>query len=247
MITSPQNPKLKLVKALLTQTKARHREKRMVLEGTRLIQDAIQQGIQPDFVLHKPDIELSLENAFPVEPHLLDDISDTQSPQGILGVFPLPELPIPENATFLVALDGVRDPGNLGTIIRTTAAAGVDGLLLLSGTVDAFNPKTVRAGMGSHYRIPIRSLNWHKFSQLYGEGWLIWQAKAEGGIVYHQADWQPKTLLMMGGEAHGLSETASEYAQNIVSIPMANGVESLNSSIATAILVFEIQRQRGIY
>ncbi|MBZ0308732.1 MAG: RNA methyltransferase [Anaerolineae bacterium] len=247
MITSPQNSKLKLVKALLTQSKARHREKQMVLEGTRLIQDVIQQGIQPDFVLHKPGVEISLENAFPVEPHLLDELSDTQSPQGILGVFPLPELPIPESATFLVALDGVRDPGNLGTIIRTAAAAGVTGLLLLPGTVDAFNPKTVRAGMGNHYRIPIQSLNWHKFEQLYSQDWFIWQAKAEGGTIYHQADWQSKTLLIMGGEAHGLSETASEYAKNIVSIPMANGVESLNSAVATAILVFEIQRQRGIY
>lgn len=247
MITSSQNTKLKLVKALLTQSKARQREQRMVLEGIRLVLDTIQQGIQPDFVLHKPDLELEIENAVPVEPQLLDDISDTQHPQGVLGVFPLPNLSISETARFLVALDGIRDPGNLGTIIRTTAAAGVEGLLLLPGTVDAFNPKTIRAGMGTHYRIPLKTMNWQGFEQQYGEGWNIWQAKASGSVSYHQADWTAKTLLIMGNEAHGISETADQYARHAVSIPMANGVESLNSAIATAILVFEIQRQRGLY
>lgn len=249
MITSTQNPKLKLVKALLAQGKTRHREKRIVLEGRRLILDVMQQGIQPDFILHRPDIELGIETAplIPVEPHLFDEISDTQTPQGMLGVFPMPDLPIPEEATLLVALDGLRDPGNLGTIIRTTAAAGVDGLVLLPGTVDAFNPKSIRAGMGAHYRIPIQTMTWDQFSQGYSQDWHIWQAATDGRVAYHQADWRPKTLLIMGSEAHGLSEKASQYAANSVYIPMAHRVESLNSSVATAILVFEIQRQRGIY
>ncbi len=250
MITSPHNPKLKWVKALLTQSKTRHREQRMVLEGLRLVMDALAQGIQPDFILHKPDIPLPADPTawLAVESTLLDDLSDTQHSQGILGVFPLPQIAIPEKATFLIALDGLRDPGNLGTVIRTAAAAGVDGLLLLPGTVDAFNPKTVRAGMGTHYRIPIKTIHWPEFEEHYSAGWQIWQAKASGSTLYHQADWRSqKILLIVGNEAHGLSEKAAHWAAHTISIPMAQGVESLNSSVAAAILMFEIQRQRGLY
>lgn len=255
MIASPQNPKLKLVRALLSQAKTRAHEQKMVLEGVRLVRDVFEQGYAPDFVLHKTTFENQLLvdlgaaeiECLPVEPKLFDQLSETEHTQGIIGVFPIPQLPIPQNATLLLALDQLRDPGNVGTILRTAAAAGVEGIITLPGTVDAYNPKVVRAGMGAHFRLPIVEMDWQIFGDQFGSGWQIWQADANtpGAVPYHQADWTPATLLIIGSEATGISEMARHYAKNAVFIPMAAGVESLNASIAAAVILFEIQRQQG--
>lgn len=248
MITSAQNSRLKLVRALLTQPKSRRREQKIVLEGVRLIDDVMAQGFTPEFILYQDGVEHptlnDTENAFAVEPSLLNALSDTQTSQGFLAVFPMPDLMIPDTAQNLVALDGVRDPGNIGTIARTAAAAGIDGLLLLSGTVDPFNPKAVRAGMGAHFRLPMRSLDWKVFSEHYTDGWRIWLADVHATDLYHQVDWTPPNILIIGNEAHGLSEAARQYATHGVKIPMARDVESLNTATAAAILMFEIQRGR---
>lgn len=256
MLTSAQNPRLKRVRALLTQSKARKQENRVVLEGERLIRDVYEQGYIPDLVLCHPDFSASKLvgdlwdkdiTSFTVDPKLWSDFTDTEHSQGIIAVFPAPRIELSPKASLLIAVDGVRDPGNLGTIIRTAAAAGADGVMLMHGTVDALNPKALRSGMGAHYRLPVFSADWERLSERLGEGWTWIAADAnmlESG-PYTGEQWQEKTVLILGNEAHGISAEGKKHAERAVFIPMALGVESLNSAVAAAIILYEIQRQRG--
>lgn len=243
------------MRALLTQPKTRREERRLVLEGMRLIEDVILQGHTPDFVLYHPDapykdfladLQTRHLDVMPVEPRLFHDLTDTENTQGVIAVFPQPELSLPSNASLLLAVDGLRDPGNLGTILRTAAAAGVDGILLMPGTVDVYNPKVVRAGMGAHFRLPILPLDWEALEEQFSNQWVIWCADAHASTAkpYTANLWQRPSILIIGSEAHGLSDEAQPYTLNSVMIPLAAGVESLNSAIAAAVILFEIRRQR---
>ena len=169
--------------------------------------------------------------------------SDTVTPQGILAVLPIPDLPLPERPTLTLILDRVRDPGNLGAILRTALAAGVEQVLLASGTVDGSNPKVVRAAMGAHLRLPIAARRWGAIAEAVA-GCDVWLATASGETVYTAVDWTRPVALIVGGEASGAGERAQALAQGQVSIPMAAGVESLNTAMATAVILFEAVRQR---
>ncbi|PJF44827.1 MAG: RNA methyltransferase [Phototrophicales bacterium] len=252
IITSPQNSRVKQVRLLLSSSKRRRNEQKIVLEGTRLVQDAIEAGATPDYVLIREDIDseqwevisyqLKAQQVpiLSVEQTLFNTLSDTQNPQGLLAVFPTPELPIPTNPTLFLIVDHVSDPGNLGTILRSAVAAGVDAILLLSGTVDPYNPKVVRAAMGAHFRIPILRTNWEYIKTL---GVQIVGADAQGEQNIFSIDWTKPTALIIGGETYGLSEQAREIADTVTNIPMLGG-ESLNAAMAATVILFEIMRQR---
>jgi len=170
--------------------------------------------------------------------------SDTVAPQGILAVLPIPDLDRPEHPTFTLLLDRVRDPGNLGTILRTALAAGVEQVLLTPGTVDGSNPKVVRAAMGAHLHLPMATLRWEGIAAAVTDC-DVWLAAAGGEMDYTAVDWTRPVTLIVGGEATGAGERARSLAQGQVSIPMAAGVESLNTAVATAVILFEIARQRA--
>jgi TrmH family RNA methyltransferase len=254
MITSAQNSKIKQVRALLTQSKARRREGRLVLEGSRLIGDVLAQGFQPDYALHRPDLQSDVLDALhkadveciPVEANIFESLSDTENSQGLLAVCAMPELLISPDASLLMALDGLQDPGNLGSILRAAAAADADGVLLLPGTVGPFNPKVVRAGMGAHFRMPVVAIDWGEFAEVFNPDWHIVVADAAHSEArpYWDALPQSPTVIVMGNEAHGISEDAKRLASGSIFIPMARGVESLNTATAAAILLFEFRRQR---
>lgn len=251
LISSPHNDRVKLVRTLQQQGKARRKHQRLVLEGVRLMTDALDAGARPDFVLHLEDADtpgapvyalLARLRAdgipvFAITPDLMTALSDTETPQGVLGVFPLPELPAPDNPALIVVADGWRDPGNLGTLIRTGAAAGVDLLLLTRGTVDPTNPKAIRAAMGAHYRIPIRTLDWNTIAQAYSAH-RFYLADAAGETLYTAIDWRAPSAIVVGGEAHGFAAAAAQIPHNRVRIPMAPGAESLNAAVAAAVLIY---------
>ncbi|MGE5123438.1 MAG: TrmH family RNA methyltransferase, partial [Acidobacteriaceae bacterium] len=158
-------------------------------------------------------------------------------------------LPLPAELDFLLILDGIRDPGNLGTILRTAAAARIQAVLLAPGNVDAFAPKVLRAGMGAHFRLPIHQLGWAHIEQLLAGspgGMRIYLADAAGGIPYTRADFRTPLALLVGGEAAGAGHEAFSLASEKVQIPMPGGSESLNAGIAAGILLFEVVRQRGM-
>ena len=169
--------------------------------------------------------------------------SDTETPQGILAVLPIPQIPCPDHPTFSLILDQVRDPGNLGAALRTALAAGVEQVLLTPGTVDASNSKVVRAAMGAHLRLPVAALGWDAIARAVA-GCDVWLAAAGGEMAYTTVDWTRPVALIVGGEASGAGEQAQALAQGQVSIPMAAKVESLNMAAATAVILFEVVKQR---
>lgn len=250
MITSSDNVRVKQVRVLLTQAKQRRQAQRCVLEGVRLIEDALLAGVQPDFVLVRPDADLMnisrdiLERlhipCLEVEPTLFNKLSDTQNPQGILAVCPFPEL-APRNLLSLVLiLDGIGDPGNLGSALRTAGAVGVDLVILSPDTVDPYNPKVLRGGMGAHFRLPIQQQTWDDIARL---GLPMVIADTDGEQHIFEVDWTTPVALVVGNEAHGPSQNARALASEVVRIPMVS-VESLNAAMAASVILYEIFRQR---
>lgn len=247
MITSTQNERVKDVYALQTQAKRRRKAGLIVLEGVRLVRDALHAGHSPETLFYTPDQAETVDalnlRGLEVSAEVMRYMSDTQQPQGIIGVFPTPQFTAPDQPQRLLILDAIRDPGNLGTLLRTAAAAGVQAVILAPGCVDAFNPKVLRSGMGAHFRVPIVDMDWVQI-EAYCAGLTVYLADGQGETRYDAADWSIPWALITGSEAHGASVDAQRIAQQRVYIPMAADTESLNAAAATAVLLFEAQRQR---
>jgi TrmH family RNA methyltransferase len=140
-------------------------------------------------------------------------------------------------------LDLLRDPGNLGTILRSAEAAGVGQVILTPGTVDLYNPKVVRGGMGAHFRLAATHLDWAAASAR-AVGRAVWLADMAGERRYDEVDWTAPSSLIVGGEAEGYSQEAASLATGTVRIPMEGGAESLNAAMAATVILFEAARQR---
>ncbi len=255
MITSSQNPKLKLVRALMGRTKERREASAFVAEGVRLVEEAVNSNWRFRFVLYdetlsergKSQVE-SLKSrgveCDEVSPNIMKSLSDTETSQGILAVLSFTQLPITNYPTFLLIPDQIRDPGNLGTLIRSADAAGVDAVLIPSETTDPFAPKVMRAGMGAHFRLPILSMGWEEMSRV-GKlaGLQVFIADMDGESCW-ETDLRQPLALIVGGEAEGASEEARKLANQRIKIPMAGKTESLNAAVAGSVLMFEVVRQR---
>ncbi len=250
-ISSTQNRRVRYVKALQTKARLRRSERKLVLEGDRLIADALSSGGQPELALY------SLENAdfhviarlqesrcelMPVTHDVLSFASDTQKPPGIVAVFAIPKPPIPQPTARVLILDAVREPGNLGAIMRTAAAAGVELAILAPGCVDPYNSKVLRAGMGAHFRLPVVEATWPEISS-FCQFLTIYASSADSDLDYTAVDWQGEWALILGNEARGISRKALSVAQNVISIPMVDAAESLNVASAAAVFLFEARRQ----
>jgi TrmH family RNA methyltransferase len=253
MITSPQNSKIKLARALMGRAKERREERAFVIEGVRLVEEAVNSNWELRFVLY--DESLSERGRSQVERlraqgmdielvsrNLMQPLSETETPQGILAVVELRELPFPDPPDFILIPDQVRDPGNLGTLLRTAAAAGVQGVFLPPETADAFAPKVIRSGMGAHFRLPIHSMTWEA-SHAIVKGLRVYLADMDGQSCWESNLRQPLALIV-GGEAEGASPEARKIATQKISIPMSGEVESLNAGVAGSVLMFEVVRQR---
>ena len=255
MITSAQNLKLKLARSLIGRPKERLEAQVFLVEGVRLVEEALSADWPMRFVLYANGLnarglelirkleEKNIEVEQVSEP-LLNSISDTENPQGILAVLNLSALPVPQSPDFVLIADQLRDPGNLGTLLRTAASAGVQAVLLSPETTDALAPKVLRAGMGAHFRLPILPLSWDEIRSRVS-GLQIFLADMEGAISCWQADFMGPLALIIGGEAEGASAVARTLATQSVFIPMVGSTESLNAGIAGSILLFEVVRQRN--
>lgn len=251
-ITSLQNNRVKLVSLLQSKARVRRKERKIVLEGTRLIGDAVAQKQRPEFVFYEPQsvdwnfiAQLQNKNMTLIEVNedVMKHVSDTQSPQGIIGVFPIPQPKIPKSAERVLILDTITEPGNMGTILRTAGAAGIQVVILTPGSVDPYNPKVLRGGMGAHFRIPILEADWSAIRG-YCDDLTVYLAAGTGDVTYSDADWSQAWALVIGNEAHGVSDNASSLNGTPVSIPMASNTESLNAAVAAGVILFEAQRQR---
>jgi RNA methyltransferase, TrmH family len=253
MIESTQNSKVKWARAL-QRRRERQRAGKLFVEGVRLVEDALTSGSSPDLLFFTPSaletervqalVEAHRAVAWEVSDGVMAEMAGTVSPQGVAAILPLPDRPWPNQPTLLLITDGVRDPGNLGTLIRSAAAAGVEGVLVPKGSVDPWTEKVLRAGMGAHFRLPIREgLRWEEITPLLA-GLTVRLADAEGGAVYDRVDWSLPCALVIGGEAGGAGAGARVRADEIIAIPMAQQVESLNAAVAGSVILFEAFRQR---
>lgn len=224
-----------------------------MVEGVRLVDEAVNSNWGFKFALYSDDLsehgkqvaeKLQNKNVDveKVESNLFRKLSDTESPQGILAVINVSQLPFPDSANFILIPDQIRDPGNLGTLLRTAAATGVDAVLLPPETTDAFAPKVVRSGMGAHFRLPIHSMTWDEIRQR-TQNVQVYLADMDGKS-YWETDLSQSLALIIGSEADGASAEAQNLATQKISIPMAKNVESLNAGVAGSVLMFEIVRQR---
>jgi TrmH family RNA methyltransferase len=256
MLTSTKNPRIQRIRKMQNSVQTRRKEALFVVEGVRLVEEVAKANWKPEFVLYTEDIHdrgqqtvVHFQNqgaeVMAAAPHVMQAASDTHSPQGILAVVPIPEWQFPIDPTFLLIPDNVRDPGNLGTLLRTALSAGVDAVILPPGSTDAFSPKVVRAGMGAHFRLPIFSMDWENIQSNLA-GLSIFLADSQAGVQYYQAEFQSPLALIIGGEAGGAGRQAASLATSRIHIAMPGQAESLNAAIAGAILMFEIVRQRGL-
>lgn len=262
MITSSQNSKIKLVRALLGRARERREANAFVVEGVRLVEEAVNSHWRFRFVLYDETLgergRLQVEglksrgeDVEEVSDHLMKSLSETETPQGILAVLEFNQLPIiakhpsgTNSLHFVLIPDQIRDPGNLGTLLRSAAATGVQAVFLPPETTDAFAPKVVRSGMGAHFRLPIYSLAWDEI-QAKTKGLQVYLADMDGQSCW-EIDLRQSLALVLGGEAEGASAEARKVTTQKISIPMTGNVESLNAGVAGSVLMFEVVRQRNV-
>lgn len=200
---------------------------------------------------HKLRQKLSRTGYEIVSTDIFRKMSDTQTPQGVLTVLKQPEYRLEEllcqpNPLFVV-LENLQDPGNLGTIVRTGEGAGITGVIMSEQTVDIFNPKTIRATMGSIYRVPfiyVKNMS-ETLNKLHEHGVHTYAAHLKGSTYYDAFSFQEPTAFLIGNEGNGLKKETADMAEKYLKIPMEGNVESLNAAIATSLLMYEAHRQRN--
>ncbi len=255
MITSTSNPQVKNLQQLLKKAKARNEQDVFLAEGIKMYQEAPKEQICKVYITKTlyeekgPDFLCGLE-AEVLSDHVYAAVSDTKTPQGILCVlkqyrYRIPDMMKKENPHLLL-LEDLQDPGNLGTIMRTAEGAGVDGIILNRTSVDLYNPKVIRATMGSVYRMPFLYVD--ELSEvlpvLKEKGIHTYAAHLKGKNCYDQEDYRTGCAFLIGNESSGLSGKLSRKADTWIRIPMHGKLESLNAAVAASILRYEVCRQR---
>lgn len=259
VIRSSANPLIKRIRSL-QRRKTRYQERAFVVEGVRAVADLLTAGARPDVIALREDAidqvflqELDEKGLLwrTVDVRLFESLTDQPHPQGVLAVVPMLEhvtagtaIRDAERTPLTLLLDGVRDPGNLGTLLRSAAGAGVDYVYLSPDTVDPYNPRTVRAAMGAHFRVRFSPITLSMISDVLSSAHTVGLAEADGDVDYDAVDWTNSAVIIVGGEANGASPLVREMAPMKVRIPLASDVESLNAAVAGSLLVFEAARQR---
>ncbi len=250
------------LRRLLRQRSVRRSDGAFVVEGTKVLEAALDAGAAIEAVYFAPEahrqvaaarllarLEAAGVRCFALRAGVIERVADTTSPQSLCGVVSTLERPLEALAAaaevLFVCVD-VRDPGNLGAIIRSAAAAGVGGVICCEGSADPYNPKVVRASAGALFSVPI-ALGIdaaEAFSALHAGGFTVLGTLARGGEDYASAALWPKLALVLGNEASGLPVELAGGLDGSVSIPMASATESLNVAMAATVLGFEIARRR---
>ncbi len=265
-VTSFSNPLVKDIKALIAQRKHRQKTGRFVAEGLKLATDALAAGWEVDMLVLGPearDSEAAREAAatarargatiLEVSTAVLAAMTRRDNPQMVVGVYEQRLLSAGALAAALaasggddvwVALDHVRDPGNLGTIVRTADAVGAKGVILVGETTDPFAVETVRATMGSLFHVPLARVTRPAFREIAGRwpGTLV-GTHLKGSQDYRRIAWQGPVMLLMGNEQAGLPDEMAEACTALARIPQVGQADSLNLAVATAVMLYEIRRE----
>lgn len=258
-IKSAQNQYLKLYRSL-EKRRSREEKRLLPLEGVRLVEEAVKRKAVLEYILLRAGAG-SDEFAFLqqvaantpvllVDEELFDKTAFTESPQGILAVVRRPQWELADvfsrGPALLLVADRVQDPGNLGTMVRSAAAAGAGGVILLPGTVDAANPKALRAAMGAFFALPVVEAGFDELQQALTEHHcrLVATAMRPGSIRYDHFNWAGAVAVAIGNEGAGVSPDVARAADASVTIGMHAAVESLNAAVAMSVIFFEAARQR---
>lgn len=258
-ITSVSNPRIKHIRSLLANRKDRKRERMFVIEGIRAVEEALKSSTRIETLVYEPVHLGSTERGQALlqqmqdrrEAHeagtdVLAAVSDTVTPQGVVAIVAWPE-PAERRAGVQLVLDALQDPGNVGTLLRSADATGVTQVLCLRGTADLYAPKVARAAMGAHFRLPMQQdLGWDELALALLPYDNIYVTDARAAMPYYAADWRQPCVLVIGNEANGVSDEARAWASKLITIPMAEGVESLNAAVAGSVVLFEAARQRRL-
>ncbi len=254
-IESKENNLFKNTKKL-KERKNRNKISKYIIEGFRLIQEAFKANVDIDYLIVTEDalgkIDQFLLNyiteemkIYKISDNLFKELISTENPQGILAVINMNEMPLQANGDFYLLCDKLQDPGNLGTIIRTAHAAGVQGIILTKGTVDIYNEKTIRSTMGSIFYIPIHydDDNLSLAKSLKEDGFNFVVTSLDTDKDFFEEDLRGKIILTVGNEGNGVSKEVLDLADIKVKIPMPGNAESLNVAIATSVIMYEKVRQ----
>lgn len=255
MITSTSNRRVRELRALAARPRERRETGLFLAEGRRLVEEAPEDLLEAVYCSEsfaaRPEHESLLRR---LQPERMADsvfaaVSETQTPQGILAVVRQRHWELSDltgGGRPLLILESIQDPGNLGTMLRTGEGAGIGGIVANRETVDLYNPKTVRATMGSVYRVPF----WvagelpDALAQIRANGYRIYAAHLQGACDYTETDYTGPCAFLIGNEGNGLTEAAAGLADATIRIPMEGRVESLNAAIAATLLIYEARRQR---
>ena len=259
MITAKDNDKVKYTKSLL-KSKNRNKESKFIIEGYRILTLAIECNAKIDYVFINEDFEKKTEhvefleilkskniNTYKTTNKIFNELVDTESTQGILAVVKFNQRSIEENLKdehrFVLILDRIQDPGNMGTIIRTADAAGVDAIIALKGCVDIYNPKVIRSTMGSIFDMNIIHATQEEAVRLLKlKNFDIVSSYLNTNNYYDKVEYNYKTALVIGNEANGINDELVSKSDVLVKIPIYGKAESLNAAISSAILMYEIKK-----
>lgn len=244
-ITSADNKIYKQAKKLLNRSE-RYKTGLYIAEGRRIVQDAVEaEAVSHIFVSADYDGELYGVDTYRISDRMFAALSDTETTQGIIAVCKMKTYDLADiDGDSLLVSDGVSDPGNLGTLIRTAECAGVSGAVLLKGTVDPYSPKVVRSTMGSVFRLPIYFAMAEDVKKHLSD-YRLAVTVLDGSESLYDIAFDGKTAVVVGNEAHGVSSELIQMADIRLRIPMCGNAESLNASVAGGIVMYEIYRQKG--
>lgn len=240
----------------LHRKKSRDEKKKFFIEGVRIVEEAILENVNIDYIVisdtfdrdHKI-VRLLVDkgiNIYVSRDKMMKGLSDTETPQGVIAVVDyiniLPNL----NEDVIVVLDSIQDPGNMGTILRTADAVGVNRVIVSKGSVDVYNPKVLRSTMGSIFRVPIEKVDdlVSSIIKLKSEGYNVVATHLEGEKNHYNVNFKNKVAIVVGNEASGVRDEVAISCDELIKIPMRGKTESLNVSVAAGVVMYEALRQR---
>ena len=261
-ITSMKNPIIKAIKSLYRK-KERMKSGSFIIEGIKIIEEAMAHKHPMKHIVYTDKLMTTkggpeffqtiraMENLIYVPENIFKEISDTENPQGVLAIArfsfeDLQGLKEKENPS-LIFLDRLQDPGNMGTIIRTADAFNIDGIIITDGSVDPYNPKVVRATMGSIFRLPIYYIedSINGLSALKDQGLMVYSTSLEESLPIYDIDYNGGFVLVIGNESTGVSDEVYALSDRLIRIAMPGKAESLNEGVAASIILYEAMKQRS--
>ena len=248
IITSKDNEIIKNIKKL---KEKKYRLDSYIVEGIKMVKEAISENQEIALIAIREDFKIDFDTknikTVTISNKIFNDISDVKTPQGILAVIKKNQNnQIETNQEYILALDSLQDPGNMGTIIRTADSANINQIIINKTTVDPYSPKVIRSTMGAIYRTNIIEVEDLKttLKEMKSKGFQIITTDLKATQSIYDINYNNKTVVVIGNEANGVSQEILQTADKKVIIPMLGKTESLNASIAASIMIYEYVRQK---